>query len=297
MKNYTIRINIHEQWAQTSIQDLFRTTLHAPKKLIHELRMEKAVFLNGSQVNWTSKVAANDELLILLPEDCNDSVIPAYESLQVLFEDEHLLIVNKPAGITTHPNEMNETNTLANLVAGYLQKKDDHRKIKHVQRLDKDTSGALLFAKHSLSHAILDRMLHDHQIERIYVALADGLIQESRFTVNQPIGRDRYHPTKRRVSKSGQQAKTDFQVCNTYPNKQLTLVECKLHTGRTHQIRVHLSHIGHPLAGDRLYGGRPIFPRQALHARKLAFIHPFTLEKLEITAPFLDEPSIFEARL
>ncbi|MFK4998252.1 RluA family pseudouridine synthase [Bacillus sp. N9] len=148
-----------------------------------------------------------------------------------------------------------------------IYKKGDHRKIRHVQRLDKDTSGAILFAKHSLSHAILDRMLLNHQIERVYIALADGLMKESRFTINEPIGRDRYHPTKRRVSKTGQLAKTDFQVCHTFPNKRLTLVECRLNTGRTHQIRVHLSHIGHPLAGDRLYGGRPIFPRQALHAK------------------------------
>src|SRR5690606_7932252 len=121
-----------------------------------------------------------------------------------------------------------------------------------------------------------------------------GMIESKNGKITEPIGRDRHHPTRRRVSKTGQQAITYYRVINTFRKENLSLIECSLETGRTHQIRVHLSFIGHPLAGDKLYGGSPKFSRQALHARKLEFIHPFLLKKVQVTASFLDRPSIFE---
>ncbi|MGA9225314.1 MAG: RluA family pseudouridine synthase, partial [Mesobacillus sp.] len=135
--------------------------------------------------------------------------------------------------------------------------------------------------------------LEDRQIKRTYLALADGIIRQNKGTINQPIGRDRHHPTKRRVSETGQKAITHFKVLERFKQKDLTLLQCSLDTGRTHQIRVHFSHLGHPLAGDSLYEGSTDFNRQALHAVKLELFHPFTQEKIICHAPFIDQPPIF----
>ncbi|MBS4177555.1 RluA family pseudouridine synthase [Lederbergia citrea] len=292
--NEKIQIIINKLWSGTAVQDLFRSVWQAPKKLVHELRMDKAVEVNGKTVNWTDCLVPDDILTISLPIDKMMRDHPAPLPFEVLFEDDHLLIVNKPAGMATHPNEQADIDTLVNAVAFYLQKHGDIRKVRHVHRLDKDTTGAVLFAKHALSHAVLDKMLLERKINRTYWALAEGIIPYKEKTINKPIGRDRHHPTRRRVSKSGQSAISHFRVIKNFPMEQLTLIECKLETGRTHQIRVHLSDSGHPLAGDILYGGNPIFPRLALHARELSFRHPFTLEEINVVAPFLDKPSIFD---
>ncbi|MEK3887570.1 RluA family pseudouridine synthase [Bacillus sp. FSL K6-3431] len=290
----TINVHVYDQWSGMSIQSLFRTQWLAPKKLVHQLRMEKRVSVNDSLAIWTAPLEAGDDIFITFPNELNNTIIPFKTTIQIVYEDEHLLIVNKPAGMATHVNEQNEMDTLANAVAFYLQGQNDNRKIRHIHRLDKETTGAIIFAKHALSHAILDQMLENNEIDRTYLALTDGLMKKSTFTIRAPIGRDRHHPTRRRVSETGQQAVTHCKILKTIPEKQLSFIECKLATGRTHQIRVHMAHIGFPLAGDQLYGGRPIFQRQALHARKLAFVHPFTLKRIDCTAPFLDKPYIFE---
>lgn len=265
------------------------------KKLVHELRTEKRVWINGKPAQWTSRLNGGDTIEINLPHEMNDTVNPLKYPLQVLYEDDHLLVVNKPARMSTHINDSNEDTTLANAVAYYLESKGDCRKIRHAHRLDKDTTGAIIFAKHALSHALLDRMLQNDTVERSYLALADGTMKNNTFTINEPIGRDRHHPTRRRVSKTGQHAVTHCRVLNTFSKEKLTLIECSLETGRTHQIRVHMSHIGFPLAGDQDYGGSSFFSRQALHARKLSFTHPLTLEPIECIAPFLDTPPIFDS--
>ncbi len=293
-KENTITIPIHQQWSGMTIQSLFHMQWLAPKKLVHHLRLEKRVSINEESAIWTTPLTTGDRLSISLPEELNKTVLPSQYMPQIVYEDEHLLIVNKPANMDTHINQKQELDTLANAVSSYLRSHGDYRKIRAIHRLDKDTTGAILFAKHALSHAVLDRMLLNKQIERTYWALAEGTIQKNNFTIQGSIGRDRHHPTRRRVSKTGQQAVTHCHVLHLFHKKKLSLIECSLDTGRTHQIRVHLSHIGHPLAGDLLYGGRPIFQRQALHARKLAFIHPFTLKRIECIASFLDTPSIFE---
>lgn len=284
-----IKIPIPKEWNDISVQDLFKLKWQAPKKLVHNLRMEKSVLLNGEVTLWTESLKTGDQLEISISEKDKKTIQPTYFSINILYEDDHLLVVNKPANMITHPN-IDEKNTLLNAVIYYL----NGSYASHIHRLDKNTTGTVLFAKHPLSHAILDRMLEERKIKRTYWALTDGLFHKKVGIINAPIGRDRHHSTRRRVSNTGQSAVTDYRVLSTFPKEQLTLIECTLRTGRTHQIRVHFQHIGHPLAGDKLYDGSSLFNRQALHARKITFIHPFSLKKLEIQAPFIDEPAIFD---
>ncbi len=289
------QIIVPNEWEGNNIEDIFRHVWEAPKKLTYLYRLENRVFLDGGPANWHSRLAAGSKLLLHLFEEETLQVIPTFHDIDILYEDDHVLVVNKPPFINTHPNDPEkETDTLINAAAYYLQSKGELRNVRQIHRLDRDTSGAILFAKHALAGSILDKMLEKREIKRTYLAAVHGLLQKKKGTINKPIGRDRHHATRRRVSPSGQEAITHYQVIKEDKEKQITYVACWLETGRTHQIRVHLSHLGHPIVGDSLYGGQPIVQRQALHAAKLEFIHPFTLDKITCHAPFIDLAEIFK---
>lgn len=282
-KGEWFEIVVPSDWNGISTEHLFWNVWNAPKKLTHQFRTNKEVTVNGSPANWHEALKAGDRLRIKLFSDVEFGVTPTYMDLEILFEDEHILIVNKPAGVNTHPNSPEDTDTLANGVAFHLQVNGESRQVKHIHRLDRDTSGAILFAKHALAGSILDKMLEERKIKRIYVALVQGKIRGKKGTIKEPIGRDRHHPTKRRVSPNGQQAITHYEVIEASP--QSTKVKCRLETGRTHQIRVHFSHIGHPLIGDQLYNENPGASRLALHAEHLQLVHPLTFEKIDVHCP------------
>lgn len=286
-------IKIPDKWAGLTLERLFRDIWHAPKKQTHMLRMEKGVTLNGQAADWTASLNKGDWIQIRFFTKADFGVIPASYDLSILYEDDHLIVVNKPAGMDTHPNVPEQKNTLANAVAFYLQSKGEFRQVKHVHRLDRNTTGAVLFAKHPFIGALLDVMLEKRQIKRTYVAIVHGILSKKEGTINEPIGKDRHHPVRRRISSGGQSAVTHYQIIKTDQKRKLTVIKCQLATGRTHQIRVHFSFIGHPLAGDTLYGGKPIVARQALHAVKLEFTHPFTERPITCFASFLDHPIIF----
>lgn len=284
---------IPDKWADLTLEELFRNVWNAPKKQTHSLRMEKAVFLDGEPAIWTKPLQRSASLRIRFFTEADFGVIPSPADLTILYEDDHLLVANKPAGMDTHPNSPGQRNTLANAVAFHLKSKGEFRQVKHIHRLDRDTTGAVLFAKHPFIGSLLDQMLEKREIKRTYLAIVQGILTSNCGTISEPIGRDRHHPVRRRVSPGGQRAVTHYEVLRTDNRKKQTILKCQLATGRTHQIRVHFSHLGHPLAGDILYGGTPIFARQALHAVKLEFLHPLTEERITCHAPFLDQPTIF----
>lgn len=288
-----LEIIIPDKWANKTVQDLFQQIWKAPKKQTHILRMEKGVKINEEPANWLAPLKAKDKLEIHLFTNFISTATPTAIPISILYEDDHLLIVNKPAYMDTHPNTPEQTNTLTNAVAHYVLSKGENAEIKHIHRLDRDTTGAILFSKHPFIGSILDQMLERREIVRTYLAIVHGIVKQKKGIINESIGRDRHHATKRRVSPTGQQAITHYERIETDLKDYLSIVKCQLKTGRTHQIRVHMSHIGHPLAGDSLYGGKPIFKRQALHAVKLELWHPFTGEFITCHAPFLDEPPIF----
>ena len=199
------------------------------------------------------------------------------ELVKELYQDQHLIIVNKPEGMKTHANEPTEL-ALLNHVSAYVGET-----CYVVHRLDKETSGAVLFAKNPFVLPILNRLLENKDIQREYWALVDGKFIEKSRIYKDKIGRDRHNRRKRLVdNKHGQYAETHVTRLKSFGQK--TLVKCQLKTGRTHQIRVHLSHHGFPLVGDPLYHPQPQ-GRLMLHAYRLSFVHPFTLEKISLEAP------------
>ena len=262
---------------------------HPPVEMLQGRRL-KAVFALGAGVDSIlSKLKAHPEML---PED-----IP----LSVLYEDEHLLVVDKPKGMVVHPSAGHYSGTLVNALLyhcrGNLSGINGVLRPGIVHRIDKDTTGALLVCKTDLAHRDLAQQLKDHSITRRYRAIVHGNLTEDEGTVEGPIGR---HPTERKKmavnQKNGKPAVTHYRVLERFGN--YTYIECRLETGRTHQIRVHMSSIGHPLLGDLVYGPRkcPVsgLEGQTLHAMVLGFIHPATKEYLEFTAPL---PEYFEKLL
>ncbi len=217
--------------------------------------------------------------------------------LHIVYQDEFVAVVEKPTGMVVHPAAGNEDSTLVN---GLLHELDELSGIKGevrpgiVHRIDKDTSGLLMIAKNDFAHEHLSEQLKNHTVNRIYIGLVVGVIQEEKGRINAPIGRDPKDRKKMAVVENGKPAITNFQVIKRY--KKFTLVEFKLETGRTHQIRVHMKYIGYPLVGDQAYGPKKLIAEtgQYLHAKTIGFIHPNTNEYVEFTSPL---PDYFEEYL
>lgn len=257
-----------------TVEELLRSKWRLGKKLVHELRMAKAVTdKSGEPVQWNEPLNKGTILLFTLtvPES---SYVPTKQCLvEVQYEDEHCLIVSKPKGMSTHPNDDKDINTCMNHVAAYMHAKGLFY-AEHVHRLDQGTKGLLLIAKHPIAKSIFDRMIEEKSIVRTYEAEVQGIVKENSGTINAPIGKDRHHSTKRIVSKTGQQAVTHFKVVRR--KEHTTVVHLTLETGRTHQIRVHMAHIGHPIVGDIMYNARKTSKGDyELHAIQLEFEHPF----------------------
>lgn len=274
-------------WNGISIESLLKMEWEVPKKLLHQLRMEKGVTVNGEQRRWNELLKEGDKLQVHMFMEEEYGVEPEYGELNVVFEDDHVLIVNKQGQMDTHPSEKNGTGTLANLVAFHFQMQGLETKVRHIHRLDKDTTGGVVFAKHRIAGAIMDRLLMEREIKRTYMALVEGKVKKKQGTIDAAIGRDRHHATRRRVSPKGDQAITYYKVEKYFKKQNATLVTLQLETGRTHQIRVHMSYNGNPLVGDVLYGGQTTYMSgQALHAMKINFLHPITKEEIVVDVPF-----------
>jgi 23S rRNA pseudouridine1911/1915/1917 synthase len=272
---------IQQDAAQTLEQHL---NLRVPRKLFNKLLRDGGIKMQGSKL-----------LLHVFPSE-RAALSSEYSELEILFEDDFCLVVNKPAGMSIHPAEKGQQGTLAGAVAYYYESTGQSCSIRHIHRLDRDTTGAVLYAKNEWAHLILDEDMREKQIERIYTALASGIFTTKEGSIRKPIGSDRHHSGKRRVTPDGDPAVTHYKVMEQM--KKAALVRIRLETGRTHQIRVHLNHIGHPLLGDILYGGSSIgIDRQALHGDQLLFSHPVSGEALSITAPLPEDFLQLQAKL
>ncbi len=272
-------IPIPDSLPAMTIKELLEDYFLIPRKIRHFLRTKKQVRVNGQVINWQSPVQPGDLLeLTFDEEDYPQKSIPQGDARMVdeLYQDEHFIIVNKPEGMKTHGNEPTEI-ALLNHVSAYVG-----QTCYVVHRLDMETSGAILFAKNPFILPILNRLLEDKLISREYLALCQGTFSQKQLTLRHKIGRDRHDRRKRVVDKrKGQEAITHVTLLKKMGNH--SLVACQLETGRTHQIRVHLSHEGHALVGDPLYS-QIAAPRLMLHAHKLSLTHPLTLKEISVEA-------------
>lgn len=247
--------------------------------------------VNGKEQNAIYSLAIGDVVSVTIPdEEGFDDLEPIAMPLTIVYEDDHFLVIDKPAGYASIPSSIH-SNTMANFVKAYVMEQGyPNQQIHIVTRLDRDTSGLMLFAKHGYAHARLDKQLQAKMIEKRYYALVSGQDElPERGDIIAPIARDEDSIITRRVHASGKYAHTSYQVVKRLG--QVKLVDIKLHTGRTHQIRVHFAHLGHPLLGDDLYGGSLEYglSRQALHCHYLSFRHPFTEKQLDITSYLTDD--------
>lgn len=240
-----------------------------------------SLLLNGEHVTVRYMLKEGDALTVLFPPELpGENMVREDISLSIVYEDDFLLVINKPAHMSTIPSREHPTGSLANALLFYYEKQQIESTIHIVNRLDRDTSGLLIVAKHRYTHNLFSKQQKLGEIKRTYEAIVHGEIGEAAGTINEPIARKTTSIIEREVSPEGQPAVTHFQVLRRY--NQFTHVSVQLETGRTHQIRVHFSHLGHPLLGDDLYGGeRVLINRQALHSRQLSFTHPITGEELQ----------------
>ncbi len=239
------------------------------------------ITVNDTEQNVRYMVKRGDRVSVAFPvEKPSEGLLPEEIPLKIIYEDDYLLIVEKPFGMNTIPSREHPAGSLANALVGYYVKKGIAATTHIVTRLDKDTSGIVLIAKHRHVHHLLSEQQKARLVKRNYTALAEGTFVHKSGTINAPIGRCDDSIIEREVRADGQTAVTHYKVLSQLSD--FAAVELSLETGRTHQIRVHLSYIGHPLMGDDLYGGsRTKIARQALHCSKLAFIHPITGRELE----------------
>ena len=266
---------------QMTVKQLLEEQLLIPRKIRHFLRIKKHILINQREVHWNEMVKPGDVCQLTFDEeDYPEKEIPWGNPnlIQEVYQDQHLVIVNKPERMKTHGNHPNEI-ALLNHVSAYVG-----QTCYVVHRLDMETSGLVLFAKNPFILPILNRLLEKKEISREYWAQVDGHINSKELVFKDKIGRDRHDRRKRVVdTKNGQYAETHISRLKQFPNKT-SLVRCKLKTGRTHQIRVHLSHHNLPILGDPLYNRKSKISRLMLHAFRLSFTHPLTLEKLSFNA-------------
>ena len=261
------------------------------RSYIQKLLKEQKITVNGSAVKANYKVQEGDEISVAVPDIKEPDILPEDIPLDILYEDDDVLIVNKPKGMVVHPSAGHTSGTLVNAVMAHcgehLSGINGVLRPGIVHRIDKDTTGALLICKDDIVHRDLAEQLKKHSIKRRYRAVVQGNLKEDEGTVNAPVGR---HATDRKNMainhKNGKEAITHYKVLERFG--QATYIECRLETGRTHQIRVHMASLGHPLLGDTVYGSskNPYHLQgQALHAMILGFVHPITGEYLEFKAP------------
>ena len=250
------------------------------RSYLKNLIKDGSVLLNGKTAKPSTKVLENDKISLVLPEKIIPDILPEYIPLDILYEDEDVLVVNKPKGMVVHPAPGHYSGTLVNAVLYHcgdsLSGINGVMRPGIVHRIDRDTTGSVIICKNDAAHNSIAAQLQEHSIVRRYFAILYDNIAEDEFTVNAPLGRDPKDRKRMAVRSDGKKAVTHCKVLKRFG--QYTYVECRLETGRTHQIRVHMAHVHHPLLGDEVYAGRRKSPfvtqGQCLHAGILGFIHP-----------------------
>ncbi|HBB28016.1 MAG TPA: RNA pseudouridine synthase [Clostridiales bacterium] len=263
------------------------------RSAVQKLIGDNNITVNNKAINKNYKIKINDEIKVIMPPPQVLDVKAEDIELDIVYEDSDVAVINKPQGMVVHPAAGHYSGTLVNALMNNVEDLSSINGVLRpgiVHRLDKNTSGLLIIAKNDLSHSFLSNCLKEHSINRIYYALVEGVVKNDKGVINAPLGRSEKDRKKRCVTtKNSKEAITNYDVIKRY--KKYTLIKLKLETGRTHQIRVHMKHIGHPVVGDDVYGKEDKkfgLKGQLLHSKSIGFIHPTTKEYLEFDSELPD---------
>lgn len=267
-----------------NVKELLKLKFQISDRLLVKLKKNIKIWLNSTPTFVNSRLKPFDIVEILIDfEEKSENIIPTQMDLNIIYEDEYYIVINKPSGIAIHPSILHYTDSLANGVKFYFEQKNIKKKIRPINRLDKYTSGIVIFAKNEYIQEFLVKEMKKNTFFKEYIAVCEGIFESKIGTINLPIGRKENSIIERCVCSNGDIAITHYNVLKSLKNT--SVVHVTLETGRTHQIRVHLSNIGHPILGDTLYGNpSSVINRQALHAYKVKFIHPITGLNVEYIA-------------
>ena len=275
---------IAKEYAGLTVESYLKQILQYSGRTLQKLTRQKGLLLNGKTVYLQRKLQPEDNLRILILGDTGYGVAPEPGMIDVLYEDEQLMVLNKPACQLVHPTGQTNSGTLANYLAYRLQQHNVMSTVRAVHRLDRETSGCVIFAKDSHSQFLLEQQLKGRTLKRIYWALAKGIVEPPSGTITASIGPHPKLPNRRTITEHGDQAITHYRTIQSFPDA--SLLELALDTGRTHQIRLHLAHIGYPIIGDGMYGVRsPLLSRQALHAESVSCKHLKDNQEVTVHAP------------
>lgn len=274
-----------------SIKQVLKEEFEISDRLLLKLKTNQKIYKNSNISNVYAKVLKDDIIEIFLDlEEDNSNIVPTKMNLNILYEDDCMLVINKTPNVPIHPSRAHYEDSLSNGVSYYFKQIGLNKKIRPVNRLDKDTSGIVIFAKNEYVQECLVRQMKSGKFKKEYIAIVNGILKEKNGTINLPIARKQGSIIEREVSKEfGDTAITNYEVINQIDNN-LSVVKILLETGRTHQIRVHFSYIGHSVLGDTLYGtSSKLIARQALHAYKVSFVHPITKKAMNIECPLPED--------
>ena len=267
-----------------NVKQVLKEEFEISDRLIIKLKKTKQIYLNNKPTFINQKLEIGNIISVDLNfEESSDNIVATKMSLNILYEDNALLIINKPPFVPVHPSMDHYEDSLSNGIKYYFNSIGLKRKIRPVNRLDKNTSGIVIFAKNEYVQECLVKQMKSNTFEKEYIALVDGIIDKTKQIVDAPIARKDSSIIERCIAPNGDTAITEIELIKTYD--EYSLIKCKLKTGRTHQIRVHTNYISHPILGDDLYGNKSLkINRQALHAYKISFIHPINKKNIKIEA-------------